>query len=483
MKLETLMQGVPYTVLQTGDFDEADFITHDSQKTRPGCLFICIRGFRKDGHKYIDDAAVAGAAAVVIDKEQEYYPPGLTVLKVNSSRSAMSYIAANYYGNPAKDLKLIGVTGTNGKTSATYFIETLLEATKHKVGVIGTMGTRIGREVLDIPFDTVTTPDPLELHYIFAQMRDLGATHVVMEVSSHALALNKTAGFWFDVGVFTNITQDHLDFHITMDNYKAAKAKLFKQSRFGVLNADDVSMPVIRGNLSDYFTYGIENDCDLKAIHTEYTAEGSSFEIVINEKPEYFHLHVKGKFNVYNCLAAIGALLALGVPVADIQMGVEFIKGVPGRIQSVPNKLGANILIDYAHSPDGLVSVINAVREFTEGRVITLFGCGGDKDKLKRPVMGRIAGELSDACIVTTDNPRSEDPLKIINQIIDGLKETNTPYETYVDRREAIQAGIGMLTAGDALIIAGKGHETVQHIGDKLIPFDDYEVALDILEQ
>jgi UDP-N-acetylmuramoyl-L-alanyl-D-glutamate--2,6-diaminopimelate ligase len=483
MKLSALMQKIPYTVIQTGDATAATSITIDSRKVKPGALFICIRGFKMDSHRFIDDVAVAGAAAVLIDACQEYYPPGLTVIKVDNTRSAMSHVAANFYGHPAKKMRLIGVTGTNGKTSTTYFIETMLEAAGFKAGVIGTIGTRVGREIIDVPFDTVTTPDPLELQQILAEMRGKGATEVVMEVSSHALSLHKTEGLLFDVGVFTNITQDHMDFHGTMDNYREAKARLFTQSKAGVLNADDASMPVIRGDLHNYMLYSLEKPCDLHAVNIDYLPEGSSFDVKINGKFEKFYLPVKGRFNIYNALAAIGTGLTLGIPVAAIQKAVGQIRGIPGRIQSVPNDKGAHILVDYAHSPDGIANIINAAREFTDGRLITLFGCGGDKDKTKRPVMGRIAGELSDYCIITSDNPRSEPPEIIIQQIEDGLRDTNTPYEIHINRMDAIQAGVKMLTAGDTLIIAGKGHETVQIIGNESIPFDDYKIVAEMLEK
>jgi UDP-N-acetylmuramoyl-L-alanyl-D-glutamate--2,6-diaminopimelate ligase len=481
MKLDALLKGVPHEVIQTGDAAEVTSLTADSRKVSEGCLFICIRGFKMDSHRFIENAAASGAAGVLIDAVQEHYPPGLYVIMVGNTRSAMSYIAANYYGHPAKSMRIIGVTGTNGKTSTTYFIETLLEATGHKVGVIGTIGTRLGNETVDIPFDTATTPDPLELQQIFAKMRDMGATDVVMEVSSHALSLHKTDGVVFEAGVFTNLSQDHLDFHGTMENYRDAKARLFSQCKTAVLNADDTAMPYMRGNAPKVLTYGIDSACDLQAVHIDYKPEGSSFGLEIGGITERFYLPVKGRFNVYNCLAAIGAGLALNIPAEAIKKGVEQIKGIPGRVQSVPNSKKAHVLVDYAHTPDGLVNVINAVREFTAGRLITLFGCGGDKDKTKRPVMGRIAGELSDYCIITSDNPRSETPEDIIRQIEIGLKDTNTPYEIHSNRRDAIFAGAAMLKTGDSLIIAGKGHEKIQIIGGESIPFDDFEVALEAM--
>jgi UDP-N-acetylmuramoyl-L-alanyl-D-glutamate--2,6-diaminopimelate ligase len=343
---------------------------------------------------------------------------------------------------------------------------------------------------LDISFATATTPDPLELHSIFAKMLELGVREVVMEVSSHALVFYKMAGLVFDVGVFTNLTQDHLDIHGTMDNYRVAKAQLFAQSRFGVVNADDESSAVMLDYLGDrpFFSYGLREEADLRAIHTECRSDGSSFGLNIRESAKgvphnnvQFEIPVSGKFNVYNVLAAIGAALALGVDIEPVRAAVAGLGGVPGRIQAVPNGRGLSVFVDYAHSPDGLENIILAVRGTTKGRVITLFGCGGDRDKTKRPQMGEIAGELSDYCILTSDNPRTEDPMEILEQVELGVKETDTPYEVIENRRDAIFAGVEMLQPEDALIIAGKGHEDYQIIGTVKHHFDDFETATEAL--
>jgi UDP-N-acetylmuramoyl-L-alanyl-D-glutamate--2,6-diaminopimelate ligase len=483
MDLTAILNGVPFTYVQHGDRADITAVCHDTRKgIVGGCLFIPLKGPSFDGHGYIADAVKAGAAAVLIQEEQDDYPPGVYVLKTDDTRTAMSLIAANFYGGPAKGLRLTGVTGTKGKTSTTYFIETILEQAGLTTGVIGTVGIRVGHKRVDVPTDTVTTPDPLELHRIFSEMKTLGASDVVLEVSSIALAFDKTAGIEFAVGVFTNVTHDHLDFHGTMENYRDAKALLFNQCRFGVINADDAAADVmLKGTAKNWLTYGIDNDCDLRAEHIEYMPDGSSFDVEIDGVTTHFYLPVRGRFNIYNCLAAIGAALALGLPADVIKKGVAAITGIPGRIQAVPNDIGAHIFVDYAHTPDSLVNIINAVRETTRGRLIILFGCGGDKDKLKRPKMGRIAGELADHSIITSDNPRTEKPEDIIKQIEEGIKETHSPYDIYVSRREAIFAGIKMLVPGDALIIAGKGHENYQIIGNETIHFDDVEVALEAL--
>jgi UDP-N-acetylmuramoyl-L-alanyl-D-glutamate--2,6-diaminopimelate ligase len=478
MELEKLFDGVECEIIQKESDDDISSIVIDSRKVTDGSLYVCIRGLTVDGHKFIPEAAGRGAAAVMTDRDQEIYPPGVTVIKTPHTRKSLCRVASNFYGDPAGRLRLTGITGTNGKTSTANYLETILSAAGRKTGLIGTTGVRLDGVPVDIPYDTPTTPDTIDLMKILAALLALGAEDVVMEVSSHALALYKVDGIRFHTGVFTNLTHDHLDLHGTMENYRAAKAKLFPLCRYGVVNADDeASRFFINEQKCLFLTYGIHCDCDLKADKVEIMENGASFEADIDGVTEHFFLPAKGRFNIYNCLAAIEAALTLGVPVETIRKGVADIKGVPGRIQLIPNDKKAHILVDYAHSPDGLINVINAVREFTEGRVITLFGCGGDRDKAKRPVMGRIAGELSDYCIITSDNPRSEPPELIIKEIEAGMAETSCKYEVHQNRREAIFRGIEMLSEGDALIIAGKGHENYQIIGSETFPFDDAEVV------
>ncbi|MCL2399271.1 MAG: UDP-N-acetylmuramoyl-L-alanyl-D-glutamate--2,6-diaminopimelate ligase [Defluviitaleaceae bacterium] len=483
MKFDVIMQGIDYEIVQQSALnDNIESIALDSRQVKEKGMFICLRGLQVDGHTFIENVAQKGASVVVIDREQEFYPPNLTVCKVLDARKSLSYIAANFYGRPADKLRLFGVTGTNGKTSVTYIMESVLRRIGDP-GLIGTVGISIKGKKLNIPFATSTTPDPPELQQIFQHMLDNGGQDVVMEVSSHALALHKMEGLFFEAAMFTNLTQDHLDFHGTMENYLAAKAKLFGQCRYGVVNGDDKYSPQIMtiGNCEKWITYGIDSDCDIRALHIKHMPEGSSFDIEIEGVLENFYLPVKGKFNIYNALAAIGAALAVGISVEHIKSGLAAFEGVPGRIQSVPNDKGFHVLVDYAHSPDGLVNIINAVRAFTTGQVITLFGCGGDRDKEKRPIMGRIAGELSDHCILTSDNPRSEPPKAIIDRIEEGVKDTSCSYDTFVDRRDAIFKGVAMLKSGDALIIAGKGHEDYQIIGDQTLHFDDVEIAKEAL--
>ena len=492
MKLDKLLDGIPHEIIQKGDCQEVSAITIDSREVKPGTLFICLRGLTVDGHTFINSAAEAGATAVLVEDVCDNYPAHLTVIRVSNTRRAMAYIAANFYDNPAKKLRLIGVTGTNGKTTTTYFIEEILRKLGRKTGLIGTVGARVGEVPLDIPFATSTTPDPLELHAIFAKMVEMGVQYVVMEVSSHALALYKMEGLTFDVGVFTNLTQDHLDFHGTMENYALAKAQLFAQSKVAVVNGDDEYTPTMLRLFKGEppIKYSIHSNTNLQATNVECLAHGSNFELL----GERFHLPISAKYNVYNILATIGTAMALNLGARftktatedgvtkEIRQAVSEISGVPGRIQSVPNDIGAQIFVDYAHTPDSLEKTISSVREITGGRVITLFGCGGDRDTTKRPIMGRIAGRLSDYCILTSDNPRTEDPFDIIAQTEAGVKETAAPYHVCENRKDAIFAGVKMLKPGDALIIAGKGHEDYQEIGKTKYPFSDYETAVEALK-
>jgi UDP-N-acetylmuramoyl-L-alanyl-D-glutamate--2,6-diaminopimelate ligase len=358
----------------------------------------------------------------------------------------------------------------------------VLGSVGRKTGIIGTVEIRIDGKKQDFKFATSTTPDTIELNKIFDIMAEQGTQDVVMEVSSHALELKKVEGISFDVGVFTNLTQDHLDFHKTMENYCKAKAKLFKMCRCGVVNVDDKwAKNIIEEATCKIITVGIDSDADLKAENIEYKPNGVLFIVNIDGKNYDFNLPVPGRFSVYNALSAIGTAYAMGIAPEDIQKGISGIKGVPGRIQSVPNDKGFNVIVDYAHTPDGVENILNAVREFTKGRVITVFGCGGDRDKTKRPIMGEIAARLGDYCVITSDNPRSEDPAQILKEVEAGVKPVTDKYEMHVDRREGIFAAVKMAKPGDTVVIAGKGHEDYEIFKDRTIHFDDTEVAAEAL--
>ncbi len=480
MKLLEIMSNVKYKLLQ-GEDAEVKNIVIDSRKVRNGSMFFCIKGFKSDGHKFIENAISQGATAIVVEHENfNKLPEGVTVLKVEDTREALAYAAAAFYNFAYKSFDLIGVTGTNGKTSITYFIEAILNQYKKNVGVIGTIELRIGGEKLNIPFDTSTTPDPVELHKIFMQMKEQGANSVVMEVTSHALALKKVCGMHFDTCIFTNLTQDHLDLHGSMENYSKEKAKLFKMCNCAVINKDDCYADFMIENVnkdSKVITYGIEKDCDLKAIDVQYSSSSVQFKLQLEGKLHEFFVPIAGKFSAYNALAAIGCAVSLNVPVEVIKDGLKNMKSVPGRIQSVPNNKGFNVIIDYAHTPDGLLNVLSAVRNFTEGKLITVFGCGGDRDRAKRSIMGEIAGKLSDYCVITSDNPRTEQPESIIEEIEPGVSQTNCQYEKVTDRKEAIARAISIAKPSDSVVIAGKGHEDYQIFADRTIYFSDYETA------
>ncbi len=482
MKLDKLTENTG-AVLVCGDPDtDIKSVTIDSRKAGDGVLFVCIKGFTVDGHSFINSAYEKGTRAVIIEEDVKDIPEGMTVYRVEKSRLALASIASKLCGEPSKKLRMIGVTGTNGKTSTTYFMESVLANIGRKTSVIGTIEIRIDGKKRDIPFATSTTPDTVELNQMLSLMADEGVNDTIMEVSSHALELDKVEGIAFDTAIFTNLTQDHLDFHKTMEAYCDAKAKLFKMCKRGAINIDDPWADRIMKNATcEITTYGIEKDADVKASNIVYLTGGSEFDCDIKGEKVHFTLSVPGKFSVYNALGVIAAAYSMGISVSDIQKGISSLKGVPGRIQAVPNNRGINVIVDYAHTPDGLENILNAVREFTSGRVITVFGCGGDRDKTKRPIMGEIAGRLSDIAVITSDNPRSEEPEDILKMVEEGTKKTADRYEMYVDRREAIFRAVALAQKGDTVVIAGKGHENYEIFKDRTIHFDDYEVAEEAL--
>jgi UDP-N-acetylmuramoyl-L-alanyl-D-glutamate--2,6-diaminopimelate ligase len=481
MKLSEILKNADGELIQ-GSLDlEIKDITIDSRQAGDGVLFAAMVGMSVDAHKFIPSAAEKGCKAFIIEHPCDL-PEGVTAFLVKNTREALAVISAEFFGDPSSKFNLVGVTGTNGKTSTTYFVESVLNSINHKTGIIGTVETRIGGVKRDFKFATSTTPDTIDLNRIFAVMADEKVDDVVMEVSSHALELKKVDGVKFDVGVFTNLTQDHLDFHKTMENYCKAKAKLFKMCRCGVVNIDDAwAKNIIADADCKIITVGIDGDADLKAKNIEYHMDRVQFTVCIDGKDEDFTLMVPGRFSVYNALSAIGAAYAMGIPVDEIRRGISEIKGVPGRIQNVPNDRGFNVIVDYAHTPDGLENILKSVREFTKGRIITVFGCGGDRDRTKRPIMGEISARLSDYSVLTSDNPRTEDPAEILKEVEAGVSPVTNKYEMHVDRREGIFAAIKMAQKGDTVVIAGKGHEDYEIFKDRTIHFDDTEVAVEAL--
>lgn len=454
-------------------YDDVDVtgIAYDSRNVSEGNVFVCIKGFETDGHKYAQMAEKNGAAVIVAEDKVDVNIP---VWYVDNSRIAIAEAACRYYNHPSEKFKLIGVTGTNGKTTITYLIKSILEEAGMCTGVIGTNQNIIGDKVLVTQSTTPTTPNALELQQLFAEMVESDAECVVMEVSSHALELERVHGCRFDVGVFTNLTQDHLDFHKTMENYLKAKAKLFDISEKGVINFDDEGGKKIAGSAKcDMLTVGIESGSDLRASNIKITARGADFDMEYKGKSYPIHIAIPGKFSVYNAICAAGAAIELGIDIEVIRKGLENASGVMGRVEVVPTDTDYTVIIDYAHTPDGLENIIKTVKEFANGRVITLFGCGGDRDNTKRPIMGEIAGRLSDYSIITSDNPRTENPEEIVSEIEEGMKKTDGKYTVIVDRREAIGFALDFAKKDDIIILAGKGQETYQIIGREKYDFDE----------
>lgn len=484
MYFKDLFNNISGQQIQNNSDIDIKNLTIDSRKAGADSLFACISGFKADGHSFIQKAYDRGCRAFLCEKKVEGIPDDACVFLTDSTRRTLPQVAARFYGNPSEKFNLIGVTGTNGKTSTTYFMESVLKTLGRKTAVIGTVEIRIGEERLELDLTTSTTPDVIDLNYIFSLMAQKGVDDVIMEVSSHGLELNRVDCVDFDYGIFTNLTQDHLDFHKTMDNYCRAKAKLFKMCKKGAVNGDDIWCDkIVREATCSVTTFGMDKTADLRAENIEYLMDRVNFQVNINEKMVPFELMVPGRFSVYNALGVIATALSMGIAVEDIQRGIKNIKGVPGRIQNIPNDKGINVIVDYAHTPDGVENILNAVREFTDNKIITVFGCGGDRDKTKRPIMGEIAGRLSDYCVVTSDNPRSEEPEDILKDIQVGIDKATKNYELVTDRREAIFKAVMLAEKGDSVVIAGKGHEDYEIFKDKTIHFDDTEVAKEALEE
>lgn len=457
-------------------------IVYDSRQTVHGNVFVCIKGYEQDGHKYAKMAEEMGAALIVAEDKVDVKIP---VCYVADCRKTIARMACEFYENPSKKFKLVGVTGTNGKTTTTYLIRSILETAKKRVGIIGTNENVIGDKILLTKSTTPTTPNSLELQKLFSEMVDNEAEYVVMEVSSHALFLERVFGCSYDVGIFTNLTQDHLDFHGTMENYMNAKAMLFDISEKGAINVDDEYGKKIAESHKncEILTYGINTEADVRAKNIEISARGVTFDVTYNGKDYPFSLSIPGKFSVYNALSAICSAILLGLDMQTICEGVKNARGVMGRVEIVPTDTDYTVIIDYAHTPDGLENIITTVKEYAKGRVITLFGCGGDRDNSKRAIMGEISGRLSDFTIITSDNPRTENPDAIIAQIEEGMKKTDGDYKVIVNRREAIDYALCNAKSEDVIILAGKGQETYQIIGKEKFDFDERVVVYECLNK
>lgn len=479
MKLSKLLENVNLLQSITENIDITG-IAYDSRKVLKGYLFVCIKGYETDGHLYIENAIQNGAAAILV--QDEVASLSVPCLRTDDTRKALAQMAANFYDHPEHKLKPIAVTGTNGKTTVTTLIKSILEFAGKNVGLIGTNANMIGSTVL--PTER-TTPESLELYELFARMVEEGMEYVVMEVSSHSLFLNRVYGIPFAVAAFTNLTQDHLDFHETMENYFLAKQILFTMCHTAVINIDDAyGQRLAAEAYCPAITYSIDAESDLQARDCRISPRGVIFSLTTADNTELsVRLGIPGKFSVYNCLAAFSVCQALGIDSQKIADALLIAKGVPGRAENVYTGTDYTVLIDYAHTPDGLENIIKTVKGFAQGRVVTLFGCGGDRDPVKRPIMGKIAGELSDFCIITSDNPRTEEPMSIISQIEAGMKETSCSYTVIENRRDAIRYALAEAQSGDCIILAGKGHETYQIIGKEKRHFDEREVIRDILAE
>lgn len=455
----------------------------DSRRVEPGFAFVCIRGTAMDGHDYARQAAESGAAVIVAEHPVDLGNAGdVCLVLVESGRKAWARMCANWFGNPAERLHLIGVTGTNGKTTTTYLLKTILEANGEKVGLIGTIQNMIGERVLASGH---TTPDPYDLQSMLSLMVAEGCGYAVMEVSSHALDQDRVEGCNFDAAIFTNLTQDHLDYHGTMENYLAAKKRLFSLCKTAILNQDDDWYGPMREGLDcKTVTFSAKSDAaDYTARNIRQRPDGVDFELVGIGVIGRVRLAVPGRFSVYNALGAAACALTLGLPFQPVVDALGQAAGVKGRCEVVPTGRDFTVIIDYAHTPDGLEKICGALRECKAGRLVTVFGCGGDRDKTKRPKMGAAAAALSDYLVVTSDNPRSEEPQAIIDDILVGLEGSKTPYTVVVNRVEAIHWAIRHAKPGDTILLAGKGHETYQVLHDGIIHLDEREIVAEALAQ
>ncbi len=471
MRLNQLLAGVALTERRAGDV-ECSGICYDTRTMVPGCLFVALPGYKTDGHKYIAQALEQGAAAVLCQHPPEGEGPWLVT---PDARAALAAVSANWFGHPARDLTLLAVTGTNGKTTTTYLLKAMLEGVLGaRVGLIGTNQNMVGEEVLPAHR---TTPESYEVQQLLREMADAGCTHVVMEASSHALVLHRLDGLRFRAGIFTNLTQDHLDFHGTMEAYRDAKGLLFRQSDTAVLNLDDEAGRYFARTVAvPRLTYSERRDeADLTAKNLRLFPDRVEFEAVAAGAISRVRLPIPGGFTVYNALGVLTCGLALGLPLADCADALAKAPGVKGRIEVVPVPADFAVIIDYAHTPDALENILTTVRDFTAGRVICLFGCGGDRDRTKRPQMGAIAGSLADVAVVTSDNPRTEEPEAIIRDILPGLEGTAAQVVVEPDRRAAIRRALSLAKPGDTVVLAGKGHETYQEVGTQVLHLDERE--------
>jgi UDP-N-acetylmuramoyl-L-alanyl-D-glutamate--2,6-diaminopimelate ligase len=460
-------------------------VEYDSRKVQSGSLFVAMPGEKVHGREFIDQAVTRGCAAILSDASDTR--PGVTTVVVENPRQSMADVAAEFHKNPSDKLKAVGITGTNGKTTVAFLVKQILDAQFLRAGLIGTVRYEIGDRVLDAPR---TTPESADLQSMLAEMREAGCKAAVMEVSSHSTVLDRVRAIHFDIGVFTNLTQDHLDFHKTMEEYFRAKSRLFEdianqhaKNGCAVINVDDTygrRLADVMQKRMRVITYGCGASCDVRASHQRIDFNGTHYQLDAEGRSFLVRMPLIGRFNVYNSLAALASASGLGLNLREAIKTLETATAAPGRLESVPSKRAFRVYVDYAHTPDALLNVLRTLRELEPSRLITVFGCGGNRDTAKRAAMGRIAAEHADYTIITSDNPRREEPTAIIGMIEEGMK--GAPYEVIVDRREAIFRAITIAEPHDIILIAGKGHETYQEFADHTLPFDDLQVARWALE-
>lgn len=487
MKLKEILVGLEGLKVRGNLDTEISHLDKDSRNIKENGLFVAIKGFETDGHEYVETAIKQGATAVVLEEGVsanliKNIPAEVTVVVAKDTRYALAICSCNFYDNPSRKFKLIGITGTKGKTTTTFMTKKILEKAGKKVGLIGTIATYIGDKKLED--SDRTTPESNKLQEIFAKMAEEGVDAVVMEVSSQSLKLHRVAGCDFDIGVFTNFSEDHISpkEHPDMEDYFSSKVQLFKMCKSAFINADDYHVAKLTKLVPecDIKTYGIDNFCNVLAKDITITNAYVDFKVKIGMKNERIKTCIPGRFSVYNSLAAICIAEKLGANADQIKEALEEVR-VPGRSELINNKKELTIMIDYAHSPESLENILNAVKSYTRGRVISLFGCGGDRDTSKRPIMGEISGRIADYTIITSDNPRTEDPQKIVDQIEEGIKKTKGKYTVVVDRIEAIKKAIKMADKKDIIVLAGKGHEPYQEINGVKYPFDERVIVNSII--
>jgi len=487
MRLREVADGLRCRLAQGSWDTEIRLVANDHRQVVPGALFVAIRGFTVDGHQYIPSAIERGANVIVTEQPVEA-SEDVTVLEVEDTRKALALIAANYYGRPTEKMSVIGVTGTNGKTSITYFLRSIYEQAGRSIGIIGTIGTLIGGELRK---NKNTTPESLSLQQIFAEMADAGILNCVMEVSSHALSLDRVAHCRFETAIFTNLTPDHLELHRSMEEYFAAKARLFAMAeKHNIINADDPYGQRLIREAGSYraklLTYGIDQPADVYASEIEFTADGTTYRVHTPTGSAQITVHLPGKIYVYNSLAAIACAYAAGISLPDIQAGIGAVRGIRGRLEVVYKTDDYKVVVDFAHTEDSLEKALATIKPYTKGRVILVFGvyaAPGELGLSKRRGMGKVAARLADLAIVTSDNPKEQDPKAIIADVAAAIEEEGGNYEAIVDRREAIRRAVEICQSGDCILIAGKGHETTQIIGKEEIPFHEAELVREMFAE